>query len=100
MRALKIVTIGMGVLIVFGTMTLVGIIVHRITSRGAPEATATAPVPATAAAALDEPEGTRIAAIAAVNDRLAVQLQGGGADRIVLVDPRSGLVVGRISLSR
>ena len=30
---------------------------------------------------LEEPAGTRIAAIAAVGDRLAVQLQGGGADR-------------------
>jgi hypothetical protein len=31
---------------------------------------------------------------------LAVQLQGGGGeDRVVLVDPRSGALVGRISLA-
>lgn len=100
MRALKIATIGMGVLIVLGTMTLVGIIVHRISSRDTPEAAVTAALPATVSAVLDEPEGTHIAGIAAVGDRLAVQLQGGGVDRIVLVDPRSGSVVGRISLAR
>jgi len=33
-------------------------------------------------------------------DRLAVQLQGGGADRVVLVDPDSGAVAGRITLGR
>ncbi len=47
---------------------------------------------------LDEPAGTRIAGIAAVGDRLAVQLQGGGADRVVLLDPHTGAVVGRIGL--
>jgi len=47
---------------------------------------------------LGEPDGTRIAGVAAAGDRLAVQLQGGGPDRIVLVDPRSGAVVGRIGL--
>ena len=42
--------------------------------------------------------GTRIAAIAAAGDRLAVQLQGGGPDRVLLVDPRNGRVAGRIGL--
>jgi hypothetical protein len=52
------------------------------------------------AAVLEEPAGTRIAGIAAVQDRLAVQLQGGGVDRVLLLDPRTGAVAGRISLSR
>jgi putative heme iron utilization protein len=50
-------------------------------------------------AVLQEPEGTRIAGIAATADRLAVQLQGGGGDRVVLVDPRTGALAGRISLA-
>ena len=37
---------------------------------------------------------------AAVRDRLAIQLQGGGADRVVLIDPATGAVTGRISLVR
>jgi hypothetical protein len=47
---------------------------------------------------LDEPAGTRIAGIASAGDRLAVRLQGGGSDRVVLVDPRTGAVAGRIGL--
>ena len=52
------------------------------------------------AAILDEPPGTRIAGITTVADRLAVQLTGGGADRIVLLDPRTGQVAGRVALAR
>ena len=95
MRALKVATIVMGVLIVVGTTVLIGTIAHRVA----------APPPASLPAAslalmLDEPAGTHIAGIAAAGDRLAVQLQGGGGDRIVLLDPRTGSVVGRISLAR
>ena len=68
--------------------------VDRAPDRGAPAA---APAVATSVL-LEEPVGTRIAAIAAVGDRLAVQLQGGGADRIVLLDTHSGAVVGRVGL--
>jgi len=52
------------------------------------------------AAVLDEPAGTVIAGIASVRDRLAVQLHGGGVDRVVIIDPVSGSVIGRISLAR
>jgi hypothetical protein len=39
--------------------------------------------------------------LVAVRDRLAVQLQGGGAeDRVVLIDATTGTVAGRISLAR
>ena len=91
MRALKAATIGMGLLIVLGTTVLIATIIKR----------SAAPVVAVdLAAVLDEPAGTRIAGIAAVGDRLAVQLQGGGADRVVLVNPHTGAVAGRISLGR
>ncbi|HQT78190.1 MAG TPA: hypothetical protein PLD10_14135 [Rhodopila sp.] len=94
MRALKIATIVMGVLIVGGTMALIIVVARR-------SATPTvAALPASMSATLDEPVGTRIAGIAAVQDRLAVQLQGGGTDRVVLIDPRTGSVAGRISLAR
>jgi hypothetical protein len=49
---------------------------------------------------LDEPAGTAIVNIASVRDRLAVQLHGGGADRILLIDPASGAIVGRATLAR
>jgi len=86
MRALKILTIVMGVLIVGGTATLGVLIARRLGSaQGAPFSVR-----------LDEPEGTRIAAMAGVQDRLALYLQGGGPDRVVLIDPHSGARAGRL----
>ena len=100
MRALKIATIVMGVLIVVGTVGLI-IGVARRPPPPAPTAVQTAASAwAPVSAVLDEPMGTRIAGIAAVRDRLAVQLQGGGTDRVVLIDPATGAVAGRISLVR
>ncbi len=90
MRFLKVLTIAMGVLIVVATTVLVVLIARRIGGSG--------PVPVSTAVLLDEPAGTRIVTIAAVGDRLAVQLQGGGPDRVLLVDPRTGAVAGRIGL--
>jgi len=92
MRATMVAAIVMAVLIVIGTTVLVVVVARRL--GGAAETRAGAPI----ALQLGEPEGTRIAGVAAAGDRLAVQLQGGGPDRIVLVDPRSGAVVGRIGL--
>jgi hypothetical protein len=96
MRALKIAVIVMGVLIVAGTAALVVGVVRRNSGSAMPFA---AGLPAVIDAVLQEPPGTRIAGIAAMQERLAVQLQGGGVDRVVLIDPRSGAVVGRISLA-
>jgi hypothetical protein len=95
MRALKIATIGMGVLIVAGTIVLIVGVVRR----SAAPSLADAGFPAVVTAVLEEPQGTRIAGISAVQDRLAVQLQGGGGDRVVLIDPKTGAVAGRISLA-
>ncbi|HEX3992795.1 MAG TPA: hypothetical protein VHX39_16615 [Acetobacteraceae bacterium] len=94
MQALKIVTIVMGVLIVLGTTVVVVTVVRRTMfgPAGFPEKAF--------AATLDEPAGTGILGVTSVRDRLAVQLHGGGADRVVLIDPVSGVVVGRISLAR
>jgi hypothetical protein len=125
MRALKIATIAMGVLIVLGTTVILVTIVKR-TMLGSPPGSgltgsglagsgprASGPAGSDAAvvgsagspekpfaALLDEPVGTMIAGIAAVHDRLAVQLHGGGVDRVVLIDPVSGAVVGRVTLAR
>ena len=94
MRAVKIAAIAMGVLILLGTTVILVTIVKRTTSgpAGLPEKAF--------AAVLDEPPGTSIVGIAAVRDRLAVHLHGGGVDRVVLIDPASGALVGRVSLAR
>ncbi len=102
MRALKVAVVVMAVLIVAGTAALIVGVLRRSANpvsavAGAP---AVAGLPAVITAVLEEPAGTRIVGIAAMQDRLAVQLQNGGTDRIVLIDPRSGAVKGRISLAR
>jgi hypothetical protein len=114
MRALKIATIVMGVLIVLGTTVVAVTIVRRtmfaparIPENAMPEnAMPEKAMPEKAlqekafAAELDEPAGTAIVGVTSVHDRLAVQLRGGGVDRLLLIDPVSGAVVGRIALAR
>ena len=88
MRALMVLVVAMGVLIVAGVAGLIAVVASRAVSKHAPMA---------APAALDEPAGTRIAGIASLGDALALQLQGGGADRVVVVDPQ-GRVIRRVEL--
>ena len=90
MRALKIATAVMGVLIVAGTVLLVTLVVRRSAGPGA----------VAASVLLDEPAGTRIEGVSLLADRLAVQLGGGGPDRVLLLDLQSGRVVGRVGLAR
>jgi hypothetical protein len=94
MRGLKVAVVVMGVLIVVGT---IGLAVGILRRGSAPQTAIT--LPAVTEAMLQEPAGTRIVGIAALSDRLAIQLQGGGGDRVVLVDPRTGALAGRITLS-
>ncbi len=90
MGMLKVAVVVMGVMIVGGVVTLAYLIVSRAYV-----------APAIAGdVLLDEPDGTRIAGTALAGDRLALLLQGGGPDRVVLVDPRSGKVSGRVGLRR
>ena len=88
MRAMLALVIGMGVLIFLGVAVIGVTILHRATSGGL-----------AADVLLDEPAGTRIAAISPAGNRLAVLLTGGGLDRIVLLDG-SGHVVGHVGVRR
>ncbi len=94
MRLLKVLVVVMGIMILAGTATLGVLIVRRVGAAGAPGGVTTASV------LLDEPAGTRIAAVAGLGDRVVVQLQGGGPDRLVVIDPRTGLTAARIGLVR
>ncbi len=96
-RVLKVAVVVMGVLLVVGTAALGVLIARRVT----PLAAGGGPAPSkTFHAVLDEPIGTRIMSIVAIQDRLAFQLQGGGPDRVVVVDPRTGERSGAVSLAR
>ena len=89
MRAMMAAVIGMGVLIVLGVAVLAVTVVRRLSV-----------APMTTAAVLAEPDGTHMASLAPAGDRLAVLLQGGGPDRILLLDPHTGQVLGRVGLAR
>ncbi|MCL2428360.1 MAG: cadherin repeat domain-containing protein [Alphaproteobacteria bacterium] len=90
MRALKIATIVMGVMLVVGVAVLAAVIAQRLSARSSPQA----PVSVT----LNEPPGTRIMGIAATQDRIVLELQGGGPDRVLLLDPHTGAQIGAIAL--
>ncbi len=93
MRALKAAVIVMGVLIVAGVATIVVTIIQR--AGGLSNSAA-----ATQQAVLGEPDGTRIAGLSQGGDRLALQLQGGGPDRVVVLDTRTGKIVLRATLGK
>ena len=101
LRMLKIAAIVMAVLIVLGTTTLFVLLAKRgMGPETARAPTVEGPVAAQVAAVLDEPPGTRIVGITSAGERLAVLLSGGGADRVVLLDPRTGQIAGRVALAR
>ena len=91
MRGLKIAIGVMTVLIVLGVAVIGVTIVRRVSGPSA--AHLATPV------LLAEPAGTHMVGIAALPDRLAVQLQGGGPDRILFLDPKTGTELGQMALS-
>ena len=101
MRALMVAVVVMGVLLVGGTVTLAVLIAKRLGSVGThPAETTSSVAPSQAPVVLDEPAGTHIVGETVAGDRLVLQLQGGGADRVVVIDLRSLAVAGRIGLVR
>ena len=90
MQALKILVVVMGVMIVAGVIGLGVVMTRRLTVAPATLGSVT----------LDEPSGTRIIGAAAGGDTIVLHLQGGGPDRVAVVELRSGRVVGRIGLAR
>lgn len=97
-----VAVIGMGLLIVAGLAVLVTLMVQRMSPATTPIASAPAavmiPGAGATAFALDEPPGTHIVSLSLAADRLALQLSGGGSDRVVIVDLK-GRVLGRVALS-
>jgi len=89
MRALTVLVVAMGVMIVAGVAVIGVVLTQRLASVP----------PAPVHTVLDEPAGTRIVGVSALSDRLALQLQGGGPDRVVMVDLRSGRISARAELA-
>lgn len=87
-KGLMAAVIGMGLLIVVGTVALVGVIIHRMGSHTPPSGTAITAraVPLQNAAAPPVlPAGTRLISMARVQDGLmALHIADNGQDRILL----------------
>ncbi|WP_323991330.1 MULTISPECIES: hypothetical protein [Nguyenibacter] len=111
-RALLAAVIGMGVLLVVGSLVLVGVLVHRIShphpAPGLPEADHAAAGLAAAwpfegphgQLTLNEPPGTHITGMTRQGDGLlAVSLSGGGPDRVILWDLAHARVAARLVLT-
>ncbi len=90
MLALKALVIGMGVLIVAGVAVIGATLVGRMSPQTGSIATLT----------LDEPPGSRIVGTSMAPDRIAITLQGGGPDRVALVDTKTGHLLGHVALAR
>ncbi|HYZ39345.1 MAG TPA: DUF6476 family protein [Stellaceae bacterium] len=95
MRALKIIVVVMGVMIIAGFVALVAIIAGRV-SRGGPAATAAR---ALSGRPIELPRGARIEAMTAGPDRLVLGLELPQGDRqLLIIDLRTGARLGTIEL--
>ena len=91
-RPLLIAVIAMGVLIVLVTTVVIVKLVKDVV---------TAPASVTLTTTmLRQPAGSHIVTITSADGRLGVLLQGGGPDRILMVDPSSGRVAGEMMLGQ
>jgi Family of unknown function (DUF6476) len=88
-RTLKVLVVAMGVLIVAGSVTLVALLVQRLGGGGSGDAPFRA--------ALGLAEGSRIAGIAGTERGLAVLVSGPDGERVLLLDPRGGRVIGEVT---
>ncbi len=82
---MKALVIGMGVLIVAGTVALVVLIIQRSGQGGRGPGVA-----------LELPAGNRIMGIAGMERRLAVWVEGPEGQRVLLLDPETGRRLGEI----
>lgn len=85
-KALLVAVIGMGVLIIAGTVTLVGVILHRMNAGPTPPPLpATIPLQDNGQAAVTLPPGTRLISMARVRDDLvALHVSENGQDKVLL----------------
>src|SRR5579871_2931270 len=93
LRGLKAAVGGMGVLIIIGTIVVVGTIIHRLYARESAPPPMAAPlsVPAAPTAAMAQLQpGEHISGIAGAGAAVAVWVSGPAGDRLLLLDPASG----------
>lgn len=96
MKALKTLVVGMGLLLVIG----LGIIGWGVARNLSPQSHRAAPADAgpTYTAEVMVPGGSHLEQMATAGDRIVLRFSGPEGERILVVDPHSGQVTGRITL--
>jgi Family of unknown function (DUF6476) len=95
MRALKILVVGMGILLVVGFAVLIAVVAGRV-SRGPSGAAAARPFHS---AAIDTPRGARIEAMTVGGDRLVLGLAlPEGGHQVLIIDLATGARLGTIEM--
>ena len=95
MRALKILIIVMGLVILAGSATLIVVILGRLSKSGP----GTAPPQPFAAAPIELPSGARVETMSTGGDRLVVEIVlPDGNRRLVIIDLATGRQLGAIPL--
>ena len=98
MRALKILVVVMGVMLVIGVVGLIVAIADRVSKKEPLRAAAPAGQPFTAPA-IELPRGARIDSMAAGSDRLVVNLtMPDGEHRLLIIDLATGRNLGTVPL--
>lgn len=99
LRALKIAVVVMGIILVVGFATLIGLIAYRSTKLASVKPSAPAVgerVLPVAAIKLSLPKGATFESLSLDGDRIAVHYRSSNGDGIAVVDLGSGTVVSRI----
>jgi Family of unknown function (DUF6476) len=101
MRALKVLVVVMGVLLVAGFAVLVATIMSRMSQRSAP-AVAVATRPASfGTTTVTFPADSLVMETYGAGDRLVLRLElAGGGEMLVVLDAATGTELGRINLER
>jgi hypothetical protein len=99
MRALKVLIVVMGVMLVGGTVTLVVLLINRAGRAPAAPTSVAASGPGTARGVVELPAGARIESTSTTGDRLVVRvsLPDGGTE-LILFDMRNASRLGTIEL--
>jgi len=100
MRALKVLVIAMGVLLVAGVVALGLAVRYRLNHpRQVPAASAIGPAGAASAVTIDLPQGARVVGAEASGDRLVVRVEiAGGGEELVIVNLVTGAPVATVTL--
>jgi len=94
LRGLKALVGFLGVLIVIGTAVVIGVVIKRIYGTSPVAASITSPIPGVAASVpvTALAPGEHIAGIAGAGGEFAVWVSGAGGDRLLLLNPQTGVL--------